>query len=689
MRLGIDLQISSNGRVLGSVRGTGSNPLGRGELRKPRRPGVGLYSSTSVRRAFIASSIVLVVTGCGAAARHAASPPSAPTSPNVRAVPTSPATRTSLRASDLHLPVVRSPILPGYLLVADRNNNRLLLLSPGKRIVWRRGGLREPDDAFFTPGFGAVITNEEFNDTLAVISLASRRQIWSYGHAGVPGRTPGYLDSPDDAYRLASGITTVADIKNCRIVQIEPSGSIARVLGGSCAHDPPRGFASPNGDTPLPGGGLLVTEIGGWIDRLDKAGRLLWSIRSPVAYPSDAQLLPDGHILVCGFTTPGKVVELTQTGRVVWSFGASSGENRLDRPSLAIRLPNGLIAINDDWRHRLIIIDPKTSRIVWQYGHTDAPSAAVGYLDKPDGMDFLPAAATATAARAVSVVAKHSVTRTTANPLAMVRLIGRLPEQISRLAAVALPDGRIIALGGLVNGTSSANILGGPPTRIRRIGTLPAPAHDAAAVVVRGRVELLGGGQTASSADVTQIDPSAGTAKPLHPLDEPLSDLGATVIRGHVYLVGGYTGSRFARAVLEVGARDRTTTVARLPAGVRYAGVATLNGWIYVAGGLTPAGSSDAVYRVDVTHGTVKRIGTLPNPLAHGALVAAHGALWLVGGDGSRDVLRIDPRTGTSRIAATLPHPLINAAAVALPSGRIIVLGGDSSDAIWQVTPTG
>jgi hypothetical protein len=82
---------------------------------------------------------------------------------------------------------------------------------------------------------------------------------------------------------------------------------------------------------------------------------------------------------------------MTRAGRVVWSFGAASGTNRLDRPSLAIRLPNGYVAVNDDWRHRVIVIDQHTSRIVWQYGHTDVASSAPGYLDKPDGLDFLPA----------------------------------------------------------------------------------------------------------------------------------------------------------------------------------------------------------------------------------------------------------------------------------------------------------
>jgi hypothetical protein len=176
-----------------------------------------------------------------------------------------------------------------------------------------------------------VITNEEFNETLTELALRTKRPIWRYGHAGVAGSSPGYLNTPDDAYRLPNGLTVVADIRNCRIVYLRRS-ALVRTLGGSCFHDPPRGFSSPNGDTPLPGGGLLVTEIGGWIDRLAPSGRLLWSIRSPVAYPSDAQLLRDGRVLVSSFTSPGKIVIVDRRGRVQWSFGARSGPNRLDSP---------------------------------------------------------------------------------------------------------------------------------------------------------------------------------------------------------------------------------------------------------------------------------------------------------------------------------------------------------------------
>jgi hypothetical protein len=54
-------------------------------------------------------------------------------------------------------------------------------------------------------------------------------------------------------------------------------------------------------------------------------------------------------------------------------------------------LPNGDVAVNDDYRHRVVVIDPRTNRIVWQYGHTDIPGTTPGYLNTPDGMDFIPA----------------------------------------------------------------------------------------------------------------------------------------------------------------------------------------------------------------------------------------------------------------------------------------------------------
>ena len=68
----------------------------------------------------------------------------------------------------------------------------------------------------------------------------------------------------------------------------------------------------------------------------------------------------------------------------------SSGDGRLNHPSLAEGLPNGDIILNDDANHRVIVLDPAQNKIVWQYGHTGQAGDQPGYLNTPDGLDPVP-----------------------------------------------------------------------------------------------------------------------------------------------------------------------------------------------------------------------------------------------------------------------------------------------------------
>ena len=290
---------------------------------------------------------------------------------------------------------------PGVLLIADRGNNRLLLVDAARRVLWTypKPGTRPSypfrydDDAFFTPGYRGIISSQEHQHTIQVISLPGGKLLWRYGHAGVAGGAHGYLDRPDDAYMRGGGVVSVADIRNQRVLFISPAKKVIRQLGTTAVagHAPPRLLDAPNGDTPLPGGGTLVTEIGGsWVDDISASGRLRWSVHTPAAYPSDAQLLPNGRILLADYARPGKLLIIDRRGRVLWRYGPSSGQGMLDHPSLVMALPGGLVAATDDYRDRVVVIDKRTRRIVWQYGHTDTPGKARGYLNTPDGMDFLP-----------------------------------------------------------------------------------------------------------------------------------------------------------------------------------------------------------------------------------------------------------------------------------------------------------
>jgi hypothetical protein len=290
----------------------------------------------------------------------------------------------------------------GYLLIADRGNNRILVVDPHRQTVFRYPTASDlamgrrlvyDDDTFVEPGGQALISNEEDNHAIVQLSLADRRLQVLFGHPGELGSGDGHLNTPDDAYALPDGSFTVADAYNCRILFIQ-SGRIVRQYGhaGVCRHGPPQYFGAVNGDTPVPGGGVLVSEIpGNWIDEIDPEGRLVFSVRAPVSYPSDPQPLPGERILLADYASPGHVLIINHAGRVLWRYGPAQGYGRLDHPSLAMALPNGDIAVNDDYRDRVIVIDPRTKKIVWQYGHTDQPGTADGYLSIPDGMDFIPA----------------------------------------------------------------------------------------------------------------------------------------------------------------------------------------------------------------------------------------------------------------------------------------------------------
>lgn len=293
--------------------------------------------------------------------------------------------------------------LPGFLLIADRGNNRILVVSPSGHAVFRFPNAADlaagrklyyNDDTFVEPGGQTLIANEEDNHAIVEIAVATHSLKLLFGHPGQRGTDATHLNTPDDAYALTDGSFTVADAYNCRILFVR-AGVIVRQLGkaGLCRHDPPSLFGPVNGDTPVPGGGVLVSEIpGSWIDGISATGKLQFAFHAPVAYPSDPQPLPGGRILIADYSNPGHVLITSRAGKVLWHYGPSEGYGRMDHPSLAMALPNGDIAVNDDYRDRVIVIDPRTKRIIWQYGHTDVPGSAPGFLNTPDGMDFIPAA---------------------------------------------------------------------------------------------------------------------------------------------------------------------------------------------------------------------------------------------------------------------------------------------------------
>ena len=312
--------------------------------------------------------------------------------------------------------------LPYPVVIADRRNNRLIEVTADKKIIWKFESpdlkiYHDNDDVYFSPDGLLLAISEEDNQDIHLIDYYQRQLIWSYGVPDVPGPGDGSLNFPDDTHVMRDGTILVSDIRNCRVLFIDrDTAKAVQKWGGltnkdgkwrheakdgtvridpACRHDPPNHFGLPNGVVELEGGDILISEImGGWITRITREGKVVWSMPAPLPapglkYPSDAMPTHDGQVIVADYSRPGRVVIFDPIKReTTWDYFPQSGEAMLDHPSLAMELPNGDVILNDDYRHRVIVIDRQTKEIIWQYGTTDKKGKGPGFLNNPDGIDI-------------------------------------------------------------------------------------------------------------------------------------------------------------------------------------------------------------------------------------------------------------------------------------------------------------
>jgi len=291
--------------------------------------------------------------------------------------------------------------LPYPIVIADRRNNRLIEITPDKRIVWEFPSpnltlYRGNEDVNFSADGKLLAVSEEDNYDVHIVDYEQRVIAWSYGMPDTRGSKAGLLNYPDDAHLLADGKFMTADIRNCRVLFIDPKDSgIVTQWGqrGQCRHNPPKQLAYPNGATPMENGDILVSEItGSWISRITRAGKLLWSVVAPhVRYPSDAfPTLDSKQVIVADFAKPGRVVIFDPaTGKPTWDYFPTDPDTMLDHPSIARELPDTLdVLIVDDLHDRVIVVDRKTKEVIWQYGVKGVKGFAPGYLNYPDGVDL-------------------------------------------------------------------------------------------------------------------------------------------------------------------------------------------------------------------------------------------------------------------------------------------------------------
>jgi hypothetical protein len=291
--------------------------------------------------------------------------------------------------------------LPYPIMIADRRNNRLIEVAPDKSIVWEFPSpslavYRGNEDVNFSADGTQLAVSEEDNFDLHIVDYDKRALTWTYGTPDHRGSGPNLLNYPDDSHLLPDGQFVTADIRNCRVLIIDPkTNAITTQWGtpGKCTHNPPTQLAHPNGATPLENGDMLVTEISeAWISRITRESKVLWSVKAPnLHYPSDAFPTVDGkQVIVADFWKPGRIVIFDPaTRKVTWEYFVKEGDGMLDHPSIARELPDtGDILVVDDLHDRVLVIDRQTKQFIWQYGQLNVKGHAPGLLNYPDGVDI-------------------------------------------------------------------------------------------------------------------------------------------------------------------------------------------------------------------------------------------------------------------------------------------------------------
>ncbi|MGC8489374.1 MAG: PQQ-binding-like beta-propeller repeat protein, partial [Clostridia bacterium] len=260
-----------------------------------------------------------------------------------------------------------------------------------------------PDDVNPMPDGGPIIVNADSQQIVYAVSPRTGQILWTYGHPGQTGSAPGYLYIPEDSYGLPGGDVMITDPGNERAVLVNiKSGQILWQYGHTGVESTAPGYLYwTNNAVPLSDGDVLITDgaqagLPQQVLMVNGQGALVWHITLPsvIQYPSDAMPVGPGLYALTSYSDPAGLYVINRRGQIVWSYAPTTGPGVLNHASSINRLPNGNFLVSDDKNNRVIVVDPATHRIVWQYGQEgvsgSGPDQLVGNTDAKAAGEALP-----------------------------------------------------------------------------------------------------------------------------------------------------------------------------------------------------------------------------------------------------------------------------------------------------------
>ncbi len=154
----------------------------------------------------------------------------------------------------------------GALLITDRNNNRVVLVSRKGRVLWTYNQVRHPHNADPLPNGNILIADSDGN---AIIEVdRNGRRVWEYRNDADP------LSWPRDADRLPNGNTLITDSKNARVMELTPGGEIV------WQYKVPYLANFYDADALANGNILIADQQHRQILEIDRLGNVIWQFRN-------------------------------------------------------------------------------------------------------------------------------------------------------------------------------------------------------------------------------------------------------------------------------------------------------------------------------------------------------------------------------------------------------------------------
>ncbi len=287
---------------------------------------------------------------------------------------------------------------PGNILISDQFNNRVIEITPGGDIAWSfgtggptqctagPGTVIAPNDAERLAGGLTLIAGTGTSacpDNRVIVVDQGGRIVFQYGRAGVAGNTKNRLNVPVFAIQTEDGNLLITDQANNRIIAVDLTKRVLYRFGAQAGR---RALNNPNSAEVLANGDLLIAdENNNRFIEVDPAqhNRIVHAYSRGLNVVAFASRLPNGDTLVAD-SGNNRVVEIAPFGRTVFTYATNTGANSNPNPnpSGVVRLADGNTLIADQFNDRVIIVSP-AKRILFQYGMTNVPGIGANQLNAP------------------------------------------------------------------------------------------------------------------------------------------------------------------------------------------------------------------------------------------------------------------------------------------------------------------